>query len=201
MRGEATFSSPAVSEQRPTAAQDTLMRMAENQCDRQTSGAMVISGHIPPQAKSRLQSRLDKLNSMLAPMVDPKQQAAAGVWVAALLGSFGSSSHQADDPHDVAQRYVSLLREWPLWAVKEACMAFERGRVSDQDGRFAPSTAALYQRIRKELEPMLHERHRLTAILGATPVGATECRPEERERVLRGFESLLGAMREPGSAK
>lgn len=108
----------------------------------------------------------------------------------ALLGGYRSLRESGEDAQTAVEVLLAVLREFPVWAIEEACLRIAQNRVDTKpplDPRWAPSNTQIYQIV---AEMVRHFRARLvsaTALLTA-PVEEPVAVHPERSQV----ESALG---------
>ncbi len=118
--------------------------------------------------------------STLSRSLDARDRPATAEAITRMLAGFPSARQAGDDARVVLAAYVTLVDEFPPWAVAEAC----RRRAT---GAFPPSAGELREGCLQVVDRYRRERGKLQQALTAqrqpTPAG-------EKERVSTGFDSL-----------
>ena len=123
----------------------------------------------------------------------PAQDDEIRTLVAAMFMGFPTLKMGPDDAKKTAAVYVSQLREFPAWAVKEGCQRIMQDKISGRSRDFAPSVATLVGAVRDLVINLQAENARLAALLDADVYHA----PTESERaaIKAKFDELLADLR------
>lgn len=109
----------------------------------------------------------------------------------AMLGGFRSLRESGEDAETAVEILLAVLREFPTWAIEEACMRIAQHKADADpplDPRWAPSDAQIYQIVADLVQPHRQTLQRVQALLSA-PVEI----PQPQERISRAeIEAKLG---------
>lgn len=143
---------------------------------------------ITPGQHDQIQRASDRMARQLASDVQEIPQIAREVAKLATLPAQDQSVTGAM----IADAYVAAVRNFPLWAISEACDRIFAGRTAF--GRpFGPTPVELGDLVREVIGPYAVELADLRALAAIEP--ESEPDPLERERILKGFEDIKTELR------
>ncbi len=182
----------------PTRADPVLVRLVQT-----TLSGADMSGTVPvllagkeleDSERRQIEGRFSTLNRYLQAR-DSQEIAKA---VAKLLASYSSMRGSKDEARETVGAYVAVLSDLPPWAVSEACVAWARGGYGATASAFSPSAAQLHEAAERIVKHYKNEANQLELVLSAriTPIS-----PDERERVIDGWERLKAELRKPKEEK
>ena len=103
--------------------------------------------------------------------------------LSAMLGGFRSMRQQDDEVAAIVDNLLVVLREFPLWAIAQACLDIARGQAG-LDRRFPPNDSQIYEVVEKIVRPYRKQLAEHQALLIAPveePEPPREQKPERRD--------------------
>lgn len=139
-----------------------------------------------PEDRVRMEARLARLRECL----DHRDPPAVAQAVARLLAGFPAAAKD-DDKRGTIAAFVDTMSDVPAWAALNACRLWPRGAFGPASA-FPPSASQLCEAALKIARVYFTEAELLERVLTAR----VPAQPEgERERVLKGFETLSNELR------
>jgi hypothetical protein len=134
-------------------------------CWRPDSGPLGLRRDLRPDERGTLEARAAALELALEPF-KPAERSGLKAGVAAMFGGFRSMRQQGDDIDAVVTVTLAVLREFPAWAVRAACLKIAR-RETRCDPRFAPNDAEIADVVGGLVKPYKEALDGAQAVLAA----------------------------------
>lgn len=169
----------------PSQALDMLVRQLTNALEgHPASRQRSISSRSAPTAAERdaLQGRLRDLADCLR----PASHETAIRHIGAMRAAFPALSTTETERVASLKVYAAALKEFPEWAIGQACRAAIDGRIGR--GQYAPAAPELVAECQRVAAPVREEHVRIATILNAEVYHEPE--PEEKARVNAAFDEL-----------
>lgn len=152
-------------------------------CFRPTTGPFEVRRALTGAEAAVLEARAAALELALEPYGD-EDRLSLEASVSAMLTGFRSMRQQGDDVESIVTITLAVLREFPAWAINEACLAIADGSAK-RDDRFAPNDAEISNAVRDIVWPyqraLLHAKNFAAATVEVPSKAPT--RSPERARL------------------
>ena len=132
---------------------------------RPATGPVEIRREMAPQERGEVEARAAALELWVAPF-SPDDRAEIEASIGAMLGGFRSMRQQGADLENILAITCAVLREFPAWAIKKACLKIAR-RETKLDGRFAPNDGEIVDVVYSLVEPYRRQLDQARALLEA----------------------------------
>jgi hypothetical protein len=149
-----------------------------------SAGPRAIVRGLTAQEREIVQLRANELAFALRPLSDRERERADAA-LSAMLGGFRSMRQFGENVEATVQVLLHALREFPAWAIVEACDRIRRRQV-ELDPRFAPNDPQIYEIVAAIVAPYRRTLHNAQTLLTAPIAPRPHPKPsrEEVERVL-----------------
>lgn len=174
----------------PTREQSDLLSKFWNRIE-QIGGRYQIADNVlwTPAEYSALHLRMCECERALTSAQDHEIK----VLVLAMFLGFPSLRLAKDEADRMSALWVSQLRDFPAWTIKQACENALQDRISGRSADFVPSVAVIASECAKLVQPTRDERGKLKALVDADVYHAPT--DDERARVKAGFEKLIADLK------
>jgi hypothetical protein len=142
-------------------------------------GPRAIVRALTPTEHAKVDSRAVALENALKPFGDEDRHAVRAS-INGLFSGFRSMRQQGDDARAVVDVTVAVLREFPAWAITQACGRIVRGDT-ELDRRFAPNDTELYDVV-ASIVKMYRDAHKTAVALLSAPIAAPLPTPTAKSR-------------------
>lgn len=174
----------------PTKDQSDLLACYHSRLERFDNRWQISDRLAPSEADwNGLHMRRGEVTRALTPAQDHECQ----VLVTAMFMGFPGVRMDADTAKKTTALYTSQLREFPAWAVKEACQRAMQDRISGRSADFVPSVATLVGECSRIVQPLRTEKAQLDAVVDADVYH--EASAEEKARLRAEFDKLVNDLR------
>lgn len=174
----------------PTREQADLLSKFWNRIE-QIGGRYQIADNVlwTPEEYSALHLRMCECERALTAAQDHEIK----VLVLAMFLGFPTLRLSREEADRTSALWVSQLRDFPSWAIKQACENALQDRISGRSADFVPSVAVIASQCAKLVQPTRDERGKLKALVDADVYHAPT--DDERARVKAGFEKLIADLK------
>lgn len=132
---------------------------------RPMTGPLAMRRAMRDDERDAVQARAAALELALEPYRD-EAASEINATIGAMLAGFRSMRQQGDDVESTIAITRAVLREFPFWAITQACLKISR-RETQCDPRFAPNDAEIVEVVRSIVKPYRETFTAASALLSA----------------------------------
>ena len=131
-----------------------------------TVGPRELRRELRPDEREVLIARAAALEVALRPFDPDNERAVVTSSISAMLGGFRSMRQQGEDAASVVAVTRAVLRDFPAWAISQACMKIARHETKI-DPRFAPNDSEIIDVVRSIVASYQENLEQARALLAA----------------------------------
>jgi hypothetical protein len=129
-------------------------------------GPRELRREMRPDERAAIEARAAALELALRPFDPQDERATVTASIAAMFGGFRAMRQQGDDVESIATVTRAVLREFPAWAIAEACLRIARHETKI-DPRFAPNDSEIIDVVRNVVSQYRDNLEQAKALLEA----------------------------------
>jgi hypothetical protein len=137
------------------------------------TGLRAVVRALSADERAKIEARATALKDALTPFTRNDQHAVRAS-INGLFSGYRAMRQQGDDARDIVDVTMAVLREFPAWAIAQACRNIVRGETK-LDRSFAPNDTEIFDVVAGILRPY-HENLRQAKALLSAPVDEPRAR-------------------------
>ena len=152
---------------KPAADELCDVRLPGLVCWKPDKGPCEIVRPLSDQERGRLQGRAIDLETALIPYGDEERRRLKGT-VGVMFGGFRNMRQQGEDAESTVDVILAVLREFPAWAIEQACLSISRHEIRHLNPNFPPNDGQIHDIVAAIVAPYRGKLRAAVEVLNAT---------------------------------